>query len=93
MATMADPMVFIPAVTGAMGLWALVMGRGIGDLPRWPWRGTALRAAGAYCLLDSLAVVALALTGRDGLAFVTYAASALAFAALAILTCRRAVPS
>ncbi len=89
---MADPMVFIPAVTGAMGLWILMAGRGIGDFPRWPWRGAALRAAGACCLLDSLAVVALALTGHDGLAFVTYAVTALAFAALAVLAGRRTAP-
>jgi len=90
---MADPMVIIPTVTATMGLWVLVAGRGIGNFQRWPWKGAALRAAGAYCLLDGLVVIALALSGHDGLAFAIYATTALVFATLAVLARRRAAPS
>lgn len=90
---MAGPIVFIAALTAAAGLWVLVAGRGIGGYPRWPWRGAALRVAAAGCLLDSLVVVALAQTGHQGFAFMTYAAAALALAALAVMARRRALPS
>jgi hypothetical protein len=86
----ADPMVFLPAATGAMGLWVLVTGRAANYFPRWPWKGAALRVAGAFCLFDSLVVIMLALAGKDGLAFMTYGTTTLAFAALAVLAERRA---
>ena len=67
--------------TAAVGLWLVVTGRRVHDWPGWPFGGRALRLAGAYCLLGSLFVVGLALTGNEGFAFVIYAGLALTLAA------------
>ena len=89
---MLDPMIFIPAATAGMGAWVLLSGRPILGLPRWPLQGARLRSAGAYCLLDSLFVIVLALAGFNGFAFVAYALLAVAFAAFVVMT-RKVKPS
>jgi hypothetical protein len=83
---MLDPMIVIPAATAGMGAWVLLAGRPLLGLPRWPLQGAGLRGAGAYCLLASLFVIALALAGLAGLAFVAYALLTLAFAAFVVMT-------
>jgi hypothetical protein len=75
----------MPAVlavaTAALGLWVVVTGRRLHNWPGWPGERRALRLAGAYCLLGSLFVVGLALTGNEGFAFLIYAGLALTLAA------------
>ena len=78
---MVDVMVVIPTATAVLGLWVLLTGRPFRQLPRWPFQGAALRMWGAYELAASLFVIALAMTGHDGLAFGAYAVLAVAFAA------------
>jgi hypothetical protein len=75
---MDNPLVLFPTATAGLGLWVLLTGRPLRAWPRWPWKGNALRLAGAYCLGSSLLVVALAMTQNDGFAFVVYAVMALA---------------
>lgn len=67
--------------TAAVGLWIVVTGHRLHNWPGWPFDGRALRLAGAYCLLGSLFVVGLALTGNEGFAFLIYAGLALTLAA------------
>lgn len=67
--------------TSAVGLWVVVTGRRLHNWPGWPGERRALRFAGAYCLLGSLFVVGLALTGNEGFAFLIYAGLALILAA------------
>jgi len=76
-----SPFVVIPIATAALGLWVLLTGRRLRDWPRWPFEGRAFRLAGAYCLVGSLLVVALAVTRNVGFAFLLYALLALALAA------------
>jgi vacuolar-type H+-ATPase subunit I/STV1 len=67
--------------TAVVGLWVVVTGRRLHNWPGWPFDGRALRLAGAYCLLGSLFVVGLTLTGNEGFAFLIYAGLALTLAA------------
>ena len=69
------------AATAAVGFWVVVTGRRLHNWPGWPGEHRALRLAGAYCLLGSLFVVGLALTGNEGFAFLIYAGLALTLAA------------
>ena len=71
----------LAVATAAVGLWVVVTGRRLHNWPGWPGERRALRLAGAYCLLGSLVVVGLALTGNEGFAFLIYAGLALTLAA------------
>jgi hypothetical protein len=71
----------LAVATAAGGLWVVVTGRRLHNWPGWPGERRALRLAGAYCLLGSLCVVGLALTGNEGFAFLIYAGLALTLAA------------
>jgi len=75
-------MLAVAIPSAALGLWLLVTGRTFRGLPKWPLKGNTLRLAGAYDLLGSLFVIGLALSGGEGLAFVTYAVMTLAFVAV-----------
>jgi hypothetical protein len=79
----------LAVATSVAGLWVVVTGRRLHDWPAWPFDGRALRLAGAYCLLGSLFVVALALTGNEGFAFLIYAGQALTLAATTRVVRRR----
>lgn len=72
-------MIVIPIATAALGLWVLVTGR---PVARWPSRplGSKLRLWATADVLASVAVVALAVAGNTGLAFLLYAVSALVLA-------------
>jgi hypothetical protein len=83
-----QPIIVIPAATAGIGLWVLVTGRTFRGLPGWPLDGASLRLAGAYDLLGSLVVVALAVAGKVGLAFVTYAVLTLVLAAMVTVASR-----
>jgi hypothetical protein len=76
-----DPLVVFAIATAGVGLWILLTGRRPRGWPRWPWEGRGLRLAGAYCLVGSLLVVALAVTGKGGFAFLLFALLSLALAA------------
>jgi uncharacterized membrane protein (UPF0136 family) len=71
----------LAVATAAVGLWVVVTGRRLHNWPGWPGERRALQLAGAYCLLGSLGVVGLALTGNEGFAFLIYAGLALTLAA------------
>ena len=71
----------LAVASAAVGLWVVVTGRRLHNWPGWPGERRALRLAGAYCLLGSLFVVGLALTGNEGFAFLIYAGLALTLAA------------
>lgn len=73
-----------PIVTAVMCLWVLVSGRGFRGWPRWA-RGRRGRLLGAYGLLADLIVIALALTGQKGFAFVLFAVVALSTAGLSLI--------
>ena len=75
-----NPLVVIATATAAGGFWLLMTGRRLRGWPRWPFKGRALRLAGAYCLVGDLLVIALAVTRNDGVAFLIYASLALALA-------------
>ena len=76
---MLDAMIVFPVATAALGLWVLVTGR---PVARWPSRplGSKLRLWASVDVVASVAVVALAMTGNTGLAFLLYAVSALGLA-------------
>lgn len=76
-----SPFVALGMATAGVGLWVLIAGRRLRGWPRWPFEGRALRLAGAYCLVGSLLVVALAMTQNVGFAFLLCALLALSLAA------------
>jgi hypothetical protein len=75
---MVDPITILAAISGGIGLWILVTGRDFRGYPKWPFKGKTLRVVGAYDLLGSLVVIALAQAGNKGFAFLTYAVLSLA---------------
>lgn len=75
---MNDPVVAIAGVSAVLGLWALLTGRGLGAWPGWALHGRSFRMAGAYTLLMSVLVIAVALNRHDGIAFLIYAVLSLA---------------
>jgi hypothetical protein len=74
---MNDPMVAIAGVTGVLGLWTLLVGRPFRNWPYMALDTRTFRLTGAYSVVVSLVVIALALGHHDGIAFLTYAALSL----------------
>jgi hypothetical protein len=70
---MNDPVVAIAGVTAVLGLWGLMTGRRLAAWPGWILDGRGIRMVGAYNLLTSVPVIALALTHHDAIAFLVYA--------------------
>lgn len=70
---MVSPIIVPAFMTAGAGLWLIATGRPFWGYPKWPLQRTTLRVVGAYDLLGSLLVIGLAIAGKGGLAFVTYA--------------------
>jgi len=86
---MVDPLFICAIGTAGLGAWELLVGRPVFGMPRWTLSGRGMRLIGAYSLALSLVVIALAVTQRGGLAFVTYAIGVLTLAATVVLVTNR----
>jgi hypothetical protein len=83
------PLVIFALATAGLGLWELVTGRPLFGAARWPLNPRATRWGGAYTFAGSFVVVVLAVTYSSGIAFMTYAIVALAFAGTVEVSRRR----
>jgi hypothetical protein len=88
---MNDPMVGLAGVWAVLGLWGVVTGRRLLAWPGWALDGRAIRTVGAYELLTSILVIAVALNHHDFIAFLLYALLSLVlFVTLQVVSNRRA---
>lgn len=88
---MSDPMVGLAAAWATLGLWGALTGRRLLAWPGWGLDARAIRIVGAYQVLTSILVIAVALSHHDFIAFLIYAVLSLALAVtLQIRSNRRA---
>ena len=86
---MFDPLLLFAGTTGAMGLTAVIVGRPVRGWPTWPLGSRGFRVAGAVCLMESMLAFSLALTHKDGIAFMVFGLGALSMAATIHVVQRR----
>jgi hypothetical protein len=88
---MNGPVVGLAAAWATLGLWGVLTGRRLLSWPGWALDSRAIRMVGAYEVLTSILVIAVALNHHDFIAFVIYALLSLVlFVTLQIVSNRRA---